>query len=475
MGKSLEHGYGLLNYDDDSDHIIVKYPLTSNDVAGHGGATVVGTGASTFDSVRGYKPYYTDGTSNAPANGYLKWDAASNPLVPADEVYKILGGYTIGFDVETEHLYTLLHNLVLCSINPVTASEEVRLLINSLGQVQMNNSSRTITNTTNTVFSLASVRHPDDTVLDPTYTTVRLSVSSGGKIDVFFGYHWMFSGKFTLALVSDTNPLRLFTLAGFTGGESFPGYSKNLFVVDGTILLPTDRKIGRIADIGDSITQQVNTVANTNAPFNATYYGSVAVATAELDYSLPHQLFRRMAELGRYVEPYVFAVSGAKIYNNGTRILSQVDGTNAANARNHRPQVITCGGGANDVREEADMTDGAAGTFGHGYREILDEVLSWGCVELFVFANIMSMLGSATDGSAAKQALVLVGNATIEALKAEYEVSYPDVTFVIADRYTAFGGANPDQTLFDDGLHPSKIGNYVHTMCIADAIIASGL
>lgn len=477
MAKSLRYGLGLLDYTDDSPHIILRLPLTSNDTAGIGNANVIGTGASTFDSVLGYKPYYTDGVSNAPANGNLTFDAASNPIIPANLLSKVLSGYTISFEVQTSVLLSLSHTVVFTSLNPVTAAAEIRGAVASTGVVVVNNSTRLLGDTTGINYLLGSERASDDDWAANEFTRVTYSVSTGGKFDIFWGKKWMCSGKFAAALVSDTNPLDTVTLGGYVGGETFPGYIRNLMVIDKPVSWQWDKAIGRIALCGDSITQQGNNpYASNNYPFSASLYGAISGAIGTDDYCIPAEMFRRFAENDRYVQTYGFAVGGSKIYNSGTRILDQLDGTATAQVRDFRPDVLIIAGGTNDNIEDADMTDSGGTSFGAGYRETLDEALSWGFIKGIVLANIPTLANKPSENTAGNAAATITGNATIDALAAEYANSYPNVKFTVADRCTAFGGAVPIVEYFAaDDLHLSTIGHYVQSKVYYDAVVALGL
>lgn len=485
MGKSLQHGLGLLEYDDDSPHIIRRLPLTSNDVAGIGGATVIGTETGTFDSVKGYKPYYTDGISTIPANGHLYWLASSNPLIPANLIPRILGGYTISVEVETTALIGATTASILAELVPATATAKIRTLVNATtGAVQVNNHSgeQVLKDTSQVLFLPPASRHPDDDFYAKEYTRVYVSVSTGGQYNIFFGNKWMVTAEFAEALVSDANPLNSVRLGGGALGETVNGYMRNLFIMDRPINIPWDLSIGRIAISGDSIIEQAGSISSsTNYAFSSSNYpdGLIGGWNVIGDYILSNEVHRRLSEAGRYSQPYNFGRSGATYADQGgVRVLDQLDKTaSIAQCRDLRPDVWASAAGTNDVSSLSITMDDTAliTSFGHGLRETLDKALSFGFIKGIVLGNVMSRNHIATS-TEQQQIDVLLANGLLETIMAEYQGLYPNVKFIIADRYTAFGGASPDATLYKTNeVHLSIIGHYTQGKVISEAILALGL
>lgn len=257
-----------------------------------------------------------------------------------------------------------------------------------------------------------------------------------------------------LSHISGVNPSRV-------------SYMRNILVSTKPVSYPIPASSSSVCLFGHSF-------ANANGDDNNT--------TSNLDGQLKHKLRKYYASLAGGIPGDIFTggIGGGYV---DTALIADANfhlSTKVVAAMKLSPQKVVVLAGTNDVNAAAF----SASAFETAFKSMMTSFatgLNAANISKIVVCTVCSVIGLSGEDNPTTEANITAANATINALPAWWDATYPALSgrLVIADTFAAWGGARPTQKVMIGqllgslaNLHPSPLGNDLLAKCIVNKMKA---
>lgn len=320
--------------------------------------------------------------------------------------------------------------------------------------------------------------HPSDTTIGvvllhsqerPTGTYSRVTLSwRGANVDMWIDGYRVTPNVQTFRVNLLAAQFKNLNILSHIGGvnPSRVSYMRNILVSSKPVIYPVPASMASICVFGHSF-------ANANADDNNT--------TSNLDGQLKQKIRKYCTLFGGFVPGNIITggIGGGYV---DTALIGDTNfhlSTKVAAAMALSPQKVIVLAGTNDVNAAAF----SASAFETAFKSMMSSFatgLNAANITKIVVCTVCSVIGLSGEDNPTTAANITAANATINALPAWWNSTHPTLSgrLVIADTFTAWGGARPTQkvmigqllgTLLD--LHPTPLGNDLLAKSIAGKLI----